>query len=135
MTVENDFIDSMQLSQFIWNALRIKKEEKHITFQKISQKVWKSHPYINNILNGKTKWNKAVFQEIAFLLWMTKEEFNNLLEQAIYNVAWITKKDKNLFQNIPFDFVLSREFNNNKKAIKEVKSIIEFVKSKYWNKS
>jgi|GEM_PF-3282678 hypothetical protein len=66
---------------------------------------------------------------------MSERKFDELVKEA-NKYAFEKKfgpieKDFNTLEDIDFEIALSREFNDNEKAIKEVKQIIEFVKSKY----
>ena len=132
-------IDQRDVSEFIWNNLSSLRKEKDITLDQIATWIWKAFSYLTNALNWRITANTDFFWEIAKYLWMSERKFDELVKEA-NKYAFEKKfgpieKDFNTLEDIDFEIALSREFNDNEKAIKEVKQIIEFVKSKYWNKN
>lgn len=75
--------DDMFFSREMWKYLSKIRNDKEITLQDLSKKMWeKSHTRATSALNGSRKESDAFFSRIAEALWLSEKEYERLVIQA-----------------------------------------------------
>jgi len=130
MALDEKAFNKLFFSTYIGAALSKQRERMGITIVEISEKVGVKHPYVANILNGKAVGNTQIFEKIAMVLHMNRDQFENLVQEA-KAAEFQHTHGKNIASLIPADLAVSLRSNGiaDEEVINDILRYVEWRKT------
>ncbi len=139
MINDDKAFDRRFFSAYIWKKLGVIREDKGITIADLASRIWNSSGNVSNILNGKIAVSIDQIWKVAQALWLSEKEFDKLTlaakEADIERSHGVKVKVDNWEDcEIDEEYALKSLIGNNPAAQEEAKSVIKWIKQKYWLK-
>lgn len=110
-------------SHIVWRKLSQLRENRWLTLQELSERIWVSYVYIWSVLGRQKKWNEENFTKIGIALWMPEKQIKDMLITSMFEAI-----EQEYWAG--FSFALKSQFWLSESAIRDVMKFIKDIQKK-----